>query len=213
MREVRAYWGTRYLDHARRDLEGMAGQGVEVVVHGVTEEDLLHRRRAVERLLHATRALGLGCWTTPWGVGGAFAGPGFGSGAPAGRTVAAWLTFVAACGAEGVVWDDPVRLAPTAGWVADAGVLGMRSSVALSGDGDRAARASGIPGLHDLGLHACARTAEAAALRVRALTLAHGITCHLQAAPPDMPAARDAARRHGVDAVARWPARGPGDGA
>lgn len=68
-----AYFGNRFLSHARRDLDRMA-RSCDYVVHTVNETDLAFHKAALTRLFEETRRRNLEIWVDPWGLGGVFGG-------------------------------------------------------------------------------------------------------------------------------------------
>ncbi len=125
-----AYFGNRYLAHAKDDL-GRLAEVCDHVVHTVSETDLHFHKRALEEIFAETRRRKLEAWADPWGLGGAFGGESLsrylldhpddwqvlsdGRRVPAAclrrrafRDFAAeWLERVAEWGAQVIFWDEP----------------------------------------------------------------------------------------------------------
>lgn len=126
-----AYFGNRYLHHARADLAEIAATGATFVVHTVSESDLRWNPGSISSLVNAGAEAGLESWTTPWGLAGVFGGespsyavmahpeacqrdntgahlPALCPRQPAFRALMeAWLDAVAATGAAVCQWDEP----------------------------------------------------------------------------------------------------------
>jgi hypothetical protein len=69
-----AYFGNRYLDHARADFGEIAAMGASYVVHAASEADLRWNPGTMRDLVAAGREAGLTAWLTPWALGGMFGG-------------------------------------------------------------------------------------------------------------------------------------------
>lgn len=130
-RHLVAYFGNRYLDHFRRDLEEIVDHGFNGIVHCATEADLEWRLERLGEIFRLTRDAGLECWADPWGVGGVFGGEAYsgfvgrnpdamqrtsaGSSVPHAclRNLAftgfmkQWIDGMAQSGAETIFWDEP----------------------------------------------------------------------------------------------------------
>ena len=126
-----AYFGNRYLDHARADFAAIAAMGASYVVHAMSEADLRWNPRTMRDLVAAGREFGLSAWVTPWALGSIFGGeaPSYavmehpaacqrdneGTPLPAlcprqpafRRLIGQWLDAVAETGAEICQWDEP----------------------------------------------------------------------------------------------------------
>lgn len=126
-----AYFGNRYLHHARADLAEMASTGSSFVVHTFSESDLRWNPGTMRALVDAGTEVGLQSWMTPWGLGGVFGGespsyavmthpegcqrddrgthlPALCPRQPAFRhLMERWLDAVAATGARVCQWDEP----------------------------------------------------------------------------------------------------------
>lgn len=125
-----SYFGNRYLDHARRDLDRLAGC-CDYVVHTYSESDFQFHKAALSRIFEDTRKRGLELWVDPWGLGGVFGGealskflldhpetwqvlsngkrvPAACLNNPAFQTfVRQWVSHVADQGAQVIFWDEP----------------------------------------------------------------------------------------------------------
>jgi hypothetical protein len=126
-----AYFGNRYLHHARADFAEIAAMGASYVVHAMSEADLRWNPGTMGELVAAGRELGLTAWMTPWALGGVFGGeassyavmehpeacqqdnegnhlPALCPRQPAFRAlIGDWLDAVAETGAEVCQWDEP----------------------------------------------------------------------------------------------------------
>ncbi|MFL5761414.1 MAG: hypothetical protein ACJ789_16960 [Thermomicrobiales bacterium] len=126
-----AYFGNRYVHHARADFAEIAAMGATYVVHAMSEADLRWNPDTLTELVAAGRELGLSAWMTPWALGGVFGGeassyavmehpeacqrdsegnhlPALCPRQPAFRAlIGNWLDAVAATGAEVCQWDEP----------------------------------------------------------------------------------------------------------
>ena len=69
-----AYFGNRYLDHARADFAEIAAMGASYVVHAVSEADLRWNPDTMSDLIATGKEMGLSAWLTPWALGGMFGG-------------------------------------------------------------------------------------------------------------------------------------------
>jgi hypothetical protein len=125
-----AYFGNRYLHHARADFSAIAAMGASYVVHAMSEADLRWNPGTMRELVAAGRELGLTAWMTPWALGGLFGGeassyavmehpeacqrdnegnhlPALCPRQPAFRVlIGDWLDAVAETGAEVCQWDE-----------------------------------------------------------------------------------------------------------
>lgn len=68
-----SYFGNRFIDHARRDLDRIASV-CDYVVHTVSETDLSYHKAVLHRIFNETKKRGLEVWADPWGLGGVFGG-------------------------------------------------------------------------------------------------------------------------------------------
>ena len=126
-----AYFGNRYLHHARADLAEIASTGATFVVHAMSEADLRWNPGTMRDLVAAGKEIGLDAWMTPWALGGVFGGEapsyavmehpeacqrdGRGNHLPAlcprqptfRHLMADWLDAVAESGAAICQWDEP----------------------------------------------------------------------------------------------------------
>ena len=68
-----AYFGNRYIDHARKDLDRLASV-CDYVVHTVSEADLAYHKAVLHRLFQESKKRGLEIWADSWGLGGVFGG-------------------------------------------------------------------------------------------------------------------------------------------
>ena len=126
-----AYFGNRYLHHARADFAEIAGTGATYVVHTMSEADLRWNPGTMRDLVAAGAEIGLDAWLTPWALGGVFGGeaPSYavmehpeacqrddrGNHLPAlcprrpefRRLMADWLDAAAESGAAICQWDEP----------------------------------------------------------------------------------------------------------
>ena len=55
----------------------LRGEGLGVVVHTFSENDLLYYRGTMKRIVAASQEAGLRVWLDPWGLGGVFGGEAF----------------------------------------------------------------------------------------------------------------------------------------
>jgi hypothetical protein len=125
-----AYFGNRFLDHAKRDLDVLA-RSCDYVVHTLSETDLHFHKSALGKIFEETRRRHLEVWVDPWGVGGVFGGESFskflldhpsewqvlsnGKRCPAAclnselfrNFVKEWIRIAARLGAQVVFWDEP----------------------------------------------------------------------------------------------------------
>lgn len=126
-----AYFGNRYLHHARADLAEIAATGSTFVVHAFSEGDLRWNPGTMRELVEAGAEAGLQSWMTPWGLAGVFGGespsyavmnhpeacqrddegmplPALCPRQPAFRDLMQqWLDAVAVTGASVCQWDEP----------------------------------------------------------------------------------------------------------
>src|SRR5262245_29210319 len=68
-----AYFGNRFLAHAKEDLAVLSGC-CDYVVHTLSEHDLYFHKAALATIFAETRRRGLELWVDPWGLGGVFGG-------------------------------------------------------------------------------------------------------------------------------------------
>lgn len=151
-RHLVSYFGNRYLDHFRRDLQEIRDHGFDTVVHCVTEADREWGMTRIAEMFAMTREAGLSCWADPWGVAGVFGGEAHSGYLARGGTVGAedaglrallhnWIDAVATAGTECIFWDEP-NLGPGHGpealvpFIADVSAhareCGLESSVCLT---------------------------------------------------------------------------------
>jgi hypothetical protein len=126
-----AYFGNRYVGHARSDLAEIADMGASYVVHTMSEADLRWNPGTMRELISAGKDLRLTAWVTPWALGGVFGGeaPSYavmehpeacqrdnrGNHLPAlcprqpvfRQLIRDWLDVAAESGAEVCQWDEP----------------------------------------------------------------------------------------------------------
>lgn len=126
-----AYFGNRYVGHARSDLGEIADMGASYVVHTMSEADLRWNPSTMRDLIAVGTELGLTAWVTPWALGGVFGGeaPSYavmehpeacqrdnrGNHLPAlcprqpvfRQLIREWLDAAAESGAEVCQWDEP----------------------------------------------------------------------------------------------------------
>ena len=69
-----AYFGNRYLEHARADFAEIVAMGATYIVHAVSEADLRWNPGTMRELIAAGNEVGLTTWLTPWALGGIFGG-------------------------------------------------------------------------------------------------------------------------------------------
>ena len=125
-----AYFGNRFLDHAKRDLARLS-EVCDYVVHTISETDLYFHKSAVRAIGEASQRAGLEVWADPWGLGGVFGGeslskflldhPDAWQVLSNGRRVPAaclnrpvfrdfvqeWLLTAKEVGAQVIFWDEP----------------------------------------------------------------------------------------------------------
>ncbi len=125
-----AYFGNRFVEHARRDLDRMASV-CDYVVHTVSETDLTFHKSVLHRIFAETKKRGLEIWADPWTLGGVFGGealsrflidnrdswqvrsdrkllPGACLNRPEWRSfVFEWILTVRDMGTDVVFWDEP----------------------------------------------------------------------------------------------------------
>lgn len=130
-RHLVSYFGNRYLDHFKRDLEDIVDHGFNGIVHCATEADVEWGAQTLGEIFQATREAGLECWADPWGVGAVFGGEahsGFLGRNPNSlqrssqgevlphaclrnpafvRFMKDWIDSVATAGAQTIFWDEP----------------------------------------------------------------------------------------------------------
>ena len=131
-----SYFGNRYPNHARVDLQAIRELGASYVVHVMSEADLRWNPGTIRQLVAIGRELGLEGWLAPWGVAGVFGGeaPSYdvaahpaawqvdnqGTPLPAlcprqpafRRLLETWLDAAAASGATVAMWDEPHLAVP-----------------------------------------------------------------------------------------------------
>jgi hypothetical protein len=71
-----AYYGNRFINHAKEDLKRIAGC-CDYVVHAFSESDLTFSKAVMAKVFNETRKLGLEIWVDPWALGGVFGGESF----------------------------------------------------------------------------------------------------------------------------------------
>jgi hypothetical protein len=125
-----SYFGNRYPNHARADLEAMAASGAEFVVQVMSEADLRWNPGTMTELVAIGNEYGLQPWFVPWALGGLFGGesasyavgehpeacqrgndgrhlPALCPRQPVFRElIGEWLDAATAAGAEVVQWDE-----------------------------------------------------------------------------------------------------------
>lgn len=130
-------FGCRHLDCVTQRLIAWKKKGVDFIVHTVDENDVLFYRGAIRKLFDRTHGLGLEVWADPWGVAGLFSGetpswfllyqPDVWQKRADGLSVPhacpnnpltleglkQWVDFVAAAGADWVLWDEPHWYTPS----------------------------------------------------------------------------------------------------
>lgn len=129
-----SYFGSRHLDHVRRDMEKIAGAGCNMVVHTMSEEDMTYYPETMVQIVKASKEAGLQVFLDPWGVGRVFGGEAFSNFVamnprerqrmelPEGelwadkaclnsstfrKMMEAWVELAACSNAHGVFWDEP----------------------------------------------------------------------------------------------------------
>ena len=131
MRFATSYFGNRILRHVRSDMHRLRKQGINLVVHTFSENDLLHYKSTMGEIAAATKDAGLDVWLDPWGVGGIFGGEAFsrvaldrpdlqqvtcdGKRLPAccpnnpefRKFLVGWIESACRTDADGIIWDEP----------------------------------------------------------------------------------------------------------
>ncbi len=129
-----SYFGSRHLDHVRRDMEKIAAAGCNMVVHTMSEEDMTYYPETMVQIVKASKEAGLQVFLDPWGVGRVFGGEAFSNFVamnprerqrmelPEGelwadkaclnsstfrKMMEAWVELAACSNAHGVFWDEP----------------------------------------------------------------------------------------------------------
>ncbi|MCB7129274.1 MAG: hypothetical protein NOU37_07440 [Candidatus Brocadiales bacterium] len=129
-----SYFGSRHLDHVKRDMAEIAGSGCNMVVHTVSEEDMTYYPETIVQIVKASKEAGLQVFLDPWGVGRVFGGEAFSNfiamnprerqrmELPEGELSAdkaclnsstfrkmmeAWVELAGHSNAHGVFWDEP----------------------------------------------------------------------------------------------------------
>lgn len=134
-----SFFGCRHLDCITQRLTAWKKKGVDFIVHTVDENDVLFYRDAIRKLFGRTHELELEVWADPWGVAGLFSGetPSWlllyqpdvwqkradGVFVPHAcpnnpltlEALKHWVDFVAAAGADWVLWDEPHWYTPLLG--------------------------------------------------------------------------------------------------
>jgi hypothetical protein len=126
-----SYFGNRILRHVQADMIRLRAEGLGVVVHTFSENDLRYYRHTMTRIVAASQEAGLRVWLDPWGLGGVFGGEAFsdaalqeadwaqisssGSRLPAccpsnpgfRNFVGEWIGACLETGTDGIFWDVP----------------------------------------------------------------------------------------------------------
>ncbi|HHT9141248.1 MAG TPA: hypothetical protein ACFYEA_07355 [Candidatus Tripitaka californicus] len=129
-----SYFGSRHLEHVRRDMEAMAEAGCNSVVHTLSEEDMTYYPATMAEVVRVSKEVGLEVFLDPWGVGRVFGGETFsefvsknphcrqtitinGSSVSLGKAclnshifkdfMRGWIKLAAGIGADGIFWDEP----------------------------------------------------------------------------------------------------------
>ena len=126
-----SYFGNRILRHVAADMEGLAADGFDGVLHTYTENELAYYRESMGRIVAVSHDAGLEVQIAPWGVAQLFGGEAEsrftafnpdagqvlddGRATPAGcpnnpavrSFVRAWADAAIDTGADHVFWDEP----------------------------------------------------------------------------------------------------------
>ncbi|MBD3272658.1 MAG: hypothetical protein GF384_09005 [Elusimicrobia bacterium] len=125
-----AYFGNRFVNHARDDMARIA-ECCTYVVHTFSEQDLYFHKQAMESIFSETKKNKMDVWVDPWGVGGVFGGESFSKFLLDNRRawqilsngesvqsaclnntrfrafMKEWVTNVKDLGADVILWDEP----------------------------------------------------------------------------------------------------------
>ncbi len=129
-----SYFGSRHLDHIKRDMAAIAESGCNMVVHTMSEEDMTYYPETMVQVVKASKEAGLQVFLDPWGVGRVFGGEAFSNfvsinprerqrmelpegelwadkaclnSATFRKMMEAWVELAAHTNAHGVFWDEP----------------------------------------------------------------------------------------------------------
>ncbi|MBI2560454.1 MAG: hypothetical protein HYW14_04900 [Planctomycetes bacterium] len=129
-----SYFGNRTLKHVKSDVEQMAQDGCNFVVHTMSEEDVAYYSETMMDIVKVSKDAGLEVHLDPWAVGQVFGGESFSNFVklrPDARQqlslpecdfrvnkaclnsrtfrqwMALWIDLAARTGADGVFWDEP----------------------------------------------------------------------------------------------------------
>ncbi len=131
MKFATSYFGNRILRHVSADMQQLAQQRFDLVVHTFSENDQRYFAGTMKEIVGASRANGLEVWLDPWGVGGVFGGEAFsrvaleesswaqtardGSRLPAccpnnpnfRQFLASWIDAACEMKPDAIFWDEP----------------------------------------------------------------------------------------------------------
>ncbi|OHB87983.1 MAG: hypothetical protein A3C38_00460 [Planctomycetes bacterium RIFCSPHIGHO2_02_FULL_50_42] len=129
-----SYFGSKHLDHVRRDMDKIAEAGCNMVVLTMSEEDMTYYPDTMVKLVKAAKEAGLRVFLDPWGVGRVFGGEAFSNfvsmnprerqrmelpegelwadkaclnSATFRKMMEAWVDLAGHTNAHGVFWDEP----------------------------------------------------------------------------------------------------------
>lgn len=126
-----SYFGNRILRHVAKDMDQLARQNFNLVVHTYNENDLLFYRQQMNNIVRVTKDAGHEAWVDPWGVGKVFGGEAFsnfvctnldclqilsddkpgGMACPMSPTfrqfMVSWIEAALETGADMIFWDEP----------------------------------------------------------------------------------------------------------
>ncbi len=126
-----SYFGNRFIDHARKDMEFLKEIGVSYVVHTFSERDMRFSKRTMKMIFDITHENGMEVWADPWAFGWVFGGEEFSAFLLENRDewqmtntgeyspnaclrsmkfrnlMKEWIDTVKECGADVVLWDEP----------------------------------------------------------------------------------------------------------
>ncbi len=127
-----SYFGNRFVRHAAKDMQTMARQGFDFVIHTMSEFDLMFHEGNMKDIVAASHDAGLAVHMDPWGVGHVFGGEPFSGfaarniheagqvlddGRPAALAcpnaplfreyMTRWIEAAVGTGADLLFWDEP----------------------------------------------------------------------------------------------------------
>lgn len=132
-----SYFGNRILRYVKQDMESLANDSFDYIVHTFSENDLCFYHKTMKEIVQATHEAGMEAYIDPWGVAKIFGGEAFSDqltvkphikqilsdGGPAGIAclnhpetrdfIKKWIDAAIETGGDYIFWDEPHFYLPT----------------------------------------------------------------------------------------------------